>query len=543
MILTAIETVVPKDQIKLNNEADHPLGNGGRRIIKAYSEEDISNVLAYANENDLTVNIMSGGTKRGYGGTMKEADILLSLASFKGIVEHSVGDLTLTVRPGTTMKEISDKLAENGQCLALDPSWPELATIGGVIAANDSGPKRLLYGSARDLVIGTRIVYPDGRVIRTGGKVVKNVAGYDMNKLFIGAMGTLGVISEITLKLRPLPKYEGLVLLHFPDGREEAIHEFAKSILDSMMEPVSLEVLTPVLAEKLTGKRLYTLAIAFEDQEKAVSQQEAWVADYLPLEVEQTILHEGEAKAWWDQFRHLGPNGHNDTSGEPNADINITSHDSRADGCNITSDDVHANGPNGHNDTSDDLHPNGHNDITDDPHAGNITSDDTHENDPNGYNDTLNDPDAKGQNDHSNANNQSNAPHANGHTNDPSDANTQAALKIGSQPSDVPGNLKKAEDLAETHHVSIKAHGGAGHGISKIYINGFPEDIITYTKAIRSEVEKKHGYAVCTHMPFALRETADVWGEKPAYFPLLEGIKQTNDPNKILNRHRFVGGI
>src|SRR5699024_9246363 len=346
--------------------------------------------------------------------------------------------LTLTVRPGTTLKEISDRLAEHGQCLALDPSWPELATIGGIISANESGPRRLLYGSARDLVIGTRIVYADGRVIRTGGKVVKNVAGYDMNKLFIGAMGTLGIISEITLKLRPLPKYEGLSLLHFPDDREQEIHDFAKRILDSMMEPVSLEVLTPPTAEKLTGKRQYTLAIAFEDQEKAVSQQEKWVADNLPSGVEQTILHEQNASEWWDAFRRQSPNGHND-----------------------------------------------------------------------GTDDTI----------------------------------TQAALKIGSLPSDVPGNLKKAEELAETHHVSVEGHGGAGHGISRIYINGLSEDIIAYIKALRSEAEKKQGYAVCTHLPYALRAAADVWGEKPAYFSLLDGIKRTNDPKKLLNRQRFVGGI
>lgn len=437
MTTSTIEAVVPGEQIK-ESETDHPLGNGGRQIIQAHSEEDISNVLQYANEHVLTVNIMSGGTKRGYGGTMKEADILLSLANYKGIVEHSVGDLTLTVRPGTTLKEISDQLAESGQCLALDPPWPELATIGGIVAANDSGCKRLLYGSARDLVIGTRIVYADGRVIRTGGKVVKNVAGYDMNKLFIGAMGTLGVISEITLKLRPLPKYEGLSLVHFPDGGEQKMHDVARCILDSMMEPVSLEVLTPSISEKLTGERLYTLVIAFEDQEKAVIQQEKWVTEHLPSGVTQTILSEQEASEWWDAFRHQGPNGHND------------------------------------------------------------------------------DPDA---------------------------TDTQAALKLGSLPSDVPANLKIAEELAGVHHVSLEAHGGAGHGISRVYLNGFPEDIIAFTKALRSAVENKHGYVICTHLPFEMRPAADVWGEKPAYFSLLEGIKQTNDPKKLLNRQRFVGGI
>ncbi|MDA6161842.1 FAD-binding oxidoreductase, partial [Escherichia coli] len=108
--------------------------------------------------------------------------------------------MTVTVRSGTRFKDLQDYLAKHNQKISLDPFWPENATIGGIIAANESGPKRLGYGSARDAVIGLRTVYPDGKVIRSGGRVVKNVAGYDMNKLFIGSMGTLGVISEITLK-------------------------------------------------------------------------------------------------------------------------------------------------------------------------------------------------------------------------------------------------------------------------------------------------------------------------------------------------------
>ncbi|PWA13011.1 FAD-binding oxidoreductase [Pueribacillus theae] len=438
MISSNLEGVLPKEQIKNNDGQEHPLGNGGIQIIEALSEEDISKVLAYAHQHDKTVNIISGGTKRGFGGTKKQADILLSLAKYKGIVEHSVGDLTLTVKPGTTLKEISDELAKHGQRVALDTPWPELATIGGIVAANDSGPKRLLYGSARDLVIGTRIVYADGRVIRTGGKVVKNVAGYDMNKLFIGSMGTLGVISEITVKLRPISKYEGLSLLHFPQGKEQEIRQFAVKLLDSTMEPVSLELLTPSLAERFTGKASYTLAISFEDREKAVLAQEDWVAQNLPAGVELANLNQEEAKKWWHNFRHIGPNGHNDEKNE---------------------------------------------------------------------------------------------------------ANTQAALKIGSNNLDVISNLETAERFAHEYHVSIEAHGGLGHGISRVYVKGFPEDIVSYTKALRAKVEEKRGYVVCTHLPFALRETIDAWGEDPGYFALLEGIKLANDPKKILNRGRFVGGI
>ncbi|MEC5423183.1 FAD-binding oxidoreductase [Virgibacillus sp. C22-A2] len=433
-----IKGILPKEQIKQNEDQGHPLGNGGVQIVEAHSEEDISRVLAYANEHNKTVNVVSGGTKRGYGGVMEQADILLSLANYKGIVEHSVGDLTLTVKPGTTLKEITDELTKTGQRIALDTSWPELATIGGIVAANDSGAKRLLYGSARDLVIGTRIVYSDGRVIRTGGKVVKNVAGYDMNKLFIGSMGTLGVISEITIKLRPLPKYEGLSLLQFPAGNEQAIRDFSVLILDSMMEPVSLEILSPTIAEKMTGKPHYTLAIAFEDRENAVLEQEKWVMEHLPAGVEHIVLHEEEARQWWKKFRHVGPNGYND---------------------------------------------------------------------------------------------------------EPNDATTQAALKIGSNNLDVLVNLELAEELAEIHSISIEAHGGLGHGISRVYVKGFSENIVSYIRALRTNVEERHGYVVCTHLPFLLRETVGVWGEEPGYFALLEGIKRTNDPKEILNRHRFVGGI
>ncbi|WP_164215897.1 FAD-binding oxidoreductase [Virgibacillus sp. YIM 98842] len=432
------EDVLPAEQVKAGNDSSHLLGNSGVQTMEAYSEKDISSVLAYAHENDKTVHVISGGTKRGFGGEMEQADILLSLANCKGIVEHSAGDLTMTVRPGTTLKEITDELSKSGQFAALDTPWPEMATIGGIISANDSGPKRLLYGSARDLVIGLRVVYPDGRVIRTGGKVVKNVAGYDMNKLFIGAMGTLGVISEITIKLRPLPKYEGLSLLHFSRGKEKEIHNFSVRLLDSMMEPAALELLTPSLAERLIGKSSYTLAIAFEDREKAVFEQEKWIKENLPDGVEHTILHQENAKKWWEGFRHIGPNGYNDENNE---------------------------------------------------------------------------------------------------------ATSRAALKIGSNNLDVLVHLQAAEQLAEAHHVDAAGHGGLGHGISRIFVRGLPEDIVSYIHALRAKAEEKLGYAVCTHLPFALRETVSVWGDQPGHFALLEGIKQTNDPKRILNRKRFVGGI
>jgi glycolate oxidase FAD binding subunit len=323
-LMDELKSIIGEQYITENPVTNEPFGNTGRVAAAPTSEEDITKLLTYANNNGKTISIISGGTKRGFGGINRSEDILLSLENYKGVIEHTVGDMTVTVKAGTPFQELQDYLAQYNQKISLDPAWPENATIGGVIAANDSGPKRLGYGSARDVVIGLRIAYPDGTVIRSGGKVVKNVAGYDMNKLFIGSMGTLGVLTEVTLKLRPLPKYESLVLLSFPMGQAEEIRNFAVQLLDSMMEPVSLELLNPTLSEKLTGKRTYTLAISFEDVQSSVHYQEEFVEKLAPAHADVQILDSQKASEFWDRFYKVGPNGAlKETSPETKAAIKI----------------------------------------------------------------------------------------------------------------------------------------------------------------------------------------------------------------------------
>lgn len=306
-LLTELKAVLP--EVGMKEEESHPLGNGGRVIVYPTKEEEIAAILSYANENGKRISVVGAGTKRGFGGMIEQADISLSLANYKGIVEHTVGDMTLTVKAGTPFRELQEYLASHNQKISLDPSWPEETTIGGIIAANESGPKRLGYGSARDVVIGLRMVYPDGTIIRAGGKVVKNVAGYDMNKLFIGSMGTLGIISEVTIKLRPLPKYESLVLLSFPEGKTEEIRSFAVTLLDSAMEPVSLEYLSPSLAERLIGQKSAALAISFEDVESSVHYQEEFVKGIQPANTMMTILPKQEAQVFWNELYKISPNG------------------------------------------------------------------------------------------------------------------------------------------------------------------------------------------------------------------------------------------
>lgn len=306
-LLTGLKAIIPENRVR-EGEQNHLLGNSGQVKVYPQTEDEIAIILKYANDNGNKVYVEGGGTKRGFGGLTESADILLCLTNYKGIVEHVVGDMTLTVKAGTTFKELQEYLAQHKQKISLDPYQPESATIGGIIASNESGPKRLGYGSARDVVIGLRIVYPDGKVIRAGGRVVKNVAGYDMNKLFIGSMGTLGVLSEVTLKLRPLAKYESLILLMFPQGNFEEIRAFSTKLLDSMIEPVTLELLSPTLSEKLTGLNCFTLAIGLEDVEKSVQYQENFIQHIQPAQTDLKILAQQEAQTFWNQFYSLSLN-------------------------------------------------------------------------------------------------------------------------------------------------------------------------------------------------------------------------------------------
>jgi glycolate oxidase FAD binding subunit len=437
--MSEIKEILPETRIKQTETILHPLGNSGTYTIFPSSEEEISAILKYSHQHELKVNVVGGGTKRGFGGLDEKADILLSLEHFKGVKEYSNGDLTMTVRPGTTLKEVQGLLTENNQMLPVDPPWPEYATIGGIIAANDSGPKRLKYGSVRDFVIGLRVVYPDGRVIRTGGKVVKNVAGYDMKKLFIGSMGTLGIISEITVKLHPLPKYESLILLSFHKADIESITSFSSDLLDSMMEPASLELLNPTLSFKLSGKDVYTVVIAFEDVEKAVHHQEEIVKSHISNGTGIRLLQQQEAKEWWSKFTIIAPSGNEATE-----------------------------------------------------HV---------------------------------------------------ESETEMSLKICTKNMDVPSVIQACDQLAGKFSTIVYAHGGVGHGVSRAYLKGTPENLLAIVKQLRQDVKEKGGYVVIEHLPLTLRKEINIWGEKPSYFPLIEGIKRTIDPKNVLNHQRFVGGI
>ena len=177
----------------------------GRAVASPASTQELATLVRSADATGVGIEIRGAGTKRGWPGSVS-GDLLLETRALAGVREHSWQDLTATVGAGTIWSEMQQALAQHGQQVALDPLWPEQATVGGVIAANDSGVLRLKYGSLRDLVIGMTLVLADGTVARSGGKVVKNVAGYDLHKLMIGAYGTLAVVTEVTFRLHSISR-------------------------------------------------------------------------------------------------------------------------------------------------------------------------------------------------------------------------------------------------------------------------------------------------------------------------------------------------
>src|SRR5277367_911366 len=165
--------------------------------------------------------------------------IRLRMDRMNTLREHSWQDMTCNVEAGCSWSAMQAQLARHGQMVALDPLWPKRATVGGIVAVNDGGPLRLKYGGLRDLIIGMTVVLADGTIAKTGGKVVKNVAGYDLHKLMTGSFGTLGVIAEVTFRLHPIPADTKTWTISSPTA--DPIGELMMSILNSQLSTQAMQ--------------------------------------------------------------------------------------------------------------------------------------------------------------------------------------------------------------------------------------------------------------------------------------------------------------
>jgi glycolate oxidase FAD binding subunit len=188
-------------------------GLAPQAIVEPGTYGDVAAIMRYASEAGLAVIPLGGGTKKHIGNLPSRYDIALSLSRLNQMIEHEPADLTVTCQAGMMVGDLQQGLGIHGQRVPLDVWLGEQASVGGVLAANTNGPSRAAYGALRDFTIGMRVITADGRVTRAGGKVVKNVAGYDLCKLYIGSLGTLGIIVEATLKVMPVARHERSVVL------------------------------------------------------------------------------------------------------------------------------------------------------------------------------------------------------------------------------------------------------------------------------------------------------------------------------------------
>ena len=244
-------------------------GINPQAVVLPASTHEIQEVLGYASDSGLSVIPAGSGTKLGVGNPPEQVDLILSTSRLDQVLEYEPADLTVTVEAGIQLATLQAKLAEHGQYLPLDPPYADRCTIGGITATNASGPSRLLYGSARDRVLGIRVVQSSGTVVKSGGKVVKNVAGYDLNKLYLGSFGTLGVITEVSLKLQPLPEIERTVLLTFSEIGETI--NVGLEIAGSQLLPIFLNLF--VNNTSLTGNPEPCLIIGLDGPPETVEWQ------------------------------------------------------------------------------------------------------------------------------------------------------------------------------------------------------------------------------------------------------------------------------
>jgi glycolate oxidase FAD binding subunit len=242
--------------------------------VRPHALDEVARVVALAHDEKLTVVPRGSGSALVLGAPPARVDLLLDLSGLDAIVEHNPDDLTATVQAGVTAGALAARLATHRQTLPLDPpGWPR-RTLGGIAATAAAGPLRARYGTMRDLLLGVRFVQADGVVTWGGARVVKSVTGYDVPKLLVGSLGTLGVLGELTLRLHPLPEAEATCLVELPSV--EATQELVAALVDSTLQPSRFEVLdAAALAASGLPAAAAGLVLSFGSVPAAVRAQQA----------------------------------------------------------------------------------------------------------------------------------------------------------------------------------------------------------------------------------------------------------------------------
>lgn len=245
-------------------------------VVYPHTQAELSAVMTCADAHQLKVIPCGNASKINWGGLAPNVDLIVSTQRLNKLIQHAVGDLTVTVEAGIKFADVQATLAQSGQFIALDPCNPEIATIGGIVATADTGSLRQRYGSVRDQLLGITFVRADGKIAKAGGRVVKNVAGYDLMKLFTGSYGTLGAIASVTFRVYPLPAASATVIV---SGEQRALTQLLTSVRASALTPTMADLLSTQLVARMgVGEglgfiaRFQSLAASVERQSTALSQ-------------------------------------------------------------------------------------------------------------------------------------------------------------------------------------------------------------------------------------------------------------------------------
>jgi glycolate oxidase FAD binding subunit len=293
-ITETIVSLLGADAVRLGTPVDAIEGVVPRVIVEPASGEGIGRVLGWASRDKLCVLVRGAGTKMGWGAAPRQIDILISTAQLNAVVAHRHGDLTATIQSGARLSEVNRVLAQHRQWIPLDPPSADRATIGGLVATNDSGPRRHRYGAPRDLIIGVEFARADGRLAKGGGIVVKNVAGYDLPRLLTGSFGSLGVIITATFKLYPLTAASRTLIVE-PSSTSD-LGALAVKLSASQLTPTALEFATHPLR----------LIIRFESIEASVAQQSETASKLMAENgYEARALSESAEEQFWQNHARL----------------------------------------------------------------------------------------------------------------------------------------------------------------------------------------------------------------------------------------------
>jgi len=272
-------------------DADAWLGTVPRWVYSPSTHEEAGDFVSATAHEGMSLGFVGGSTELELGAAIGKLDAVLQTTRLTRIVEYVPADMIVTAEAGLTLGRLAEALAQHRQRLALDPPAFDRATLGGIIAANSFGPRRARFGTVRDLLIGISVIRADGTRVRGGGKVVKNVAGFDLPKLMCGSLGTLGLIATATFRLHPVPEMERTLLV--PSCTASQLRALISRLKAAQLEPVS------VVALSHRGEG-FEVALRFEGFSAGVNEQAARLAKLQQAQGEGLeVLDEAAAQAWW----------------------------------------------------------------------------------------------------------------------------------------------------------------------------------------------------------------------------------------------------